>query len=550
MAYPITGVLPLSKIAVETGASAPYSLSAMSITANVGAPTVSRFYGNPPFASPFGYGNPRLLFDFSAATYVPVTGTTITDISGNNIPITCVSNAPAATATAIQITTSGGGYTPPSYFNFPGTTGYAFALPLSESQSIGTLKLPFTITCWINLAALPTGTTQPAIYSSQSLGTNGWLFAIDVTTGAGPFRVIYGRTNGAALVFAVVLNCGQNGVPNVVINTWYMMSIRFDGYAGYVHLSTQGGRYDSFSIDGPSVPATTVLDQIGTRIGQNQIQGKMGYLAIYKYDIGTAGIDAIYNNTFSRYESGLSLSGLMLSYAPGNVSSYPGTGVTMNDLSGSANTATLSATTTNLPVYSSPNGGSFSYALVSGDEAYLNIPAATTINDLTTMSVCMWVKFSTNTALSHTLFYKSDSNGSAGWFLEYAANIGGRGIYGLSMAIVGSGSDARYGIAQNQVPIGVWTQIVATWNGVFPSPTINLYINGVLNTSVPIINTTGAGSHTTDAAQPLTFGKTSTTGSSASSFIGSTGDMQIYNKVLQASEVLYNFNVAKKQYGL
>jgi hypothetical protein len=115
------------------------------------------------------------------------------------------------------------------------------------------------------------------------------------------------------------------------------------------------------------------------------------------------------------------------------------------------------------------------------------------------------------------------------------------------MAIVGS-TDARYGIPQNQVTLGTWLNIVSTWNGVFPSPTIQFYINGVLNTSTPIINTTGAGSRTSDAAQNLTFAKFGSTGSSAGDFTGSNGVLQIYNRVLSASEILTNYNALLSRY--
>ena len=240
-------------------------------------------------------------------------------------------------------------------------------------------------------------------------------------------------------------------------------------------------------------------------------------------------------------------SGVVLYYNPGNPSSYPGTGTTVTDLSGNSNTATLSTTVSNLPTYNS--SGWFNYAAVSSNNAYLNTIAATSINNLSTMTVSIWVNFSTNTSLGHLLFYKSNNNSTAGWFIEYSGNVGNSGLYGLDFSVVGP-TNTRYAIAQNQITVGVWTNITATWNGVFPSGTIQFYINGVLNTSTPILNTAGAGTRTTDAAENLTFGLIRTTGSTASAFIGDSGVMLIYNRVLTATEILQNFNATRAIYGI
>jgi len=241
------------------------------------------------------------------------------------------------------------------------------------------------------------------------------------------------------------------------------------------------------------------------------------------------------------------ISGLVLYLDPHNPSSYSGSGTVMNDLSGNSNTATLSTTGTLLPIYNASSY--FNYAGTTSNDPYLNIPASTSINNLGAMTVSMWLRFSTTTTYNHTLFYKSDNNGTAGWFLEYAGNIGGSGLYGYSMCVVGS-TDARYAIGQSQITLGVWLNIVTTWNGVFPSPTINHYINGVLNVSTPIVNTTGSGTHNTDAAVNLQFAKFQTTGSSAADFEGDAGVLQIYNRVLSSSEILQNFNAIRGIYGI
>lgn len=244
-------------------------------------------------------------------------------------------------------------------------------------------------------------------------------------------------------------------------------------------------------------------------------------------------------------------SGLVYYIAPQNTSSYSGSGTTVNDLSGNGNTTTLLATTTNLPTYSYP---SFNYANVTSDNAYLSANSASSIDNLAPMTASMWLNISSGQLATGggVLLYKSDNNVQSGWFLEYGNSIGNNaGINGLNMCIVAT-TNARHCIDAAQVSTGVWLNIVATWDGVFPSPTIQFYINGVLNTSTPVLNTVGAGTHSSDATYPLWFGKGIGvgTGSNSVAYLGSSGIILLYNRVLSSTEILQNFNATRSIYGV
>jgi hypothetical protein len=244
---------------------------------------------------------------------------------------------------------------------------------------------------------------------------------------------------------------------------------------------------------------------------------------------------------------GLVTSGLVLYYNSANSSSYPGTGTTITDLSGNSNTGTMTGAQI---AYNSGSNGIFIFGTGGNNTgSYINTPHATSIDNLGALTMSMWLNISTTSTYSHMFFYKSDNNGSAGYFLELSQNVGGSGQDGLSLCIVGS-TDARYCIPRAQVPTGQWINLVATWNGVFPSPTITFYINGVQNLTSPIVNTTGAGTRNTDAAQNLTFGLGSPSGSSAISYLGSAGPLQMYNRVLSAGEIDQNFQFFRGLYGI
>ena len=91
--------------------------------------------------------------------------------------------------------------------------------------------------------------------------------------------------------------------------------------------------------------------------------------------------------------------------------------------------------------------------------------------------------------------------------------------------------------------------LTVTWNGVYTATGgVNIYINGVKNTTTPQTNIAGAGSRTTDAAQILDIGNSRV--GSAFHFGGGIGFVQIYNRVLTDAEVLQDYNATKTIYGL
>jgi len=216
-------------------------------------------------------------------------------------------------------------------------------------------------------------------------------------------------------------------------------------------------------------------------------------------------------------------SGLVLSLDAGNSSSYPGTGTTWTDLSGSINTGTLF----NSPVYSSANGG---YLDFDGIDDYAS-GANSVSTDLTgDMSCEVWFKLDAVAADWVRPFGKGDSTNRT-YGLWYNTTSGGflYQRYGPS----GSSFQATY----STLPVtGQWYQMVGTTIG----SSHVLYMNGV---SAATATATGPWFSSTEgyrvaAATFHTFHN------------GPLSIVRLYNRGLTAAEVSQNFNVNRGRYGL
>jgi hypothetical protein len=82
--------------------------------------------------------------------------------------------------------------------------------------------------------------------------------------------------------------------------------------------------------------------------------------------------------------------GLVMALDPNNIKSYPGTGTTIFDMSGSSNNGTL----TNGPTFNS-NG----YISYDGSNDIVSIPNSTSSNLTDNFTVCMWARIK-NAAIS------------------------------------------------------------------------------------------------------------------------------------------------------
>ena len=219
-------------------------------------------------------------------------------------------------------------------------------------------------------------------------------------------------------------------------------------------------------------------------------------------------------------------SGLILNLDAAQRRSYPTTGTTWTDLSGSGVNGTL----TNGPTFNSANGG---IIVFDGTNDYVS-SSSTTFN--LTAGVSMGVFFKSTDITSRQQGIITYQLGTLGnpyinlwcpgtgflrWetFTSTSPNIGG--------AILSSTS-----LANN-----TWYYAVGTYN----NGVSNLYLNAVLSRT----STYSAANYTSFNA-PVIIGQYSTFGNLS----GNIANVQIYNRALSATEVAQNYNAIKSRFGL
>ena len=221
-------------------------------------------------------------------------------------------------------------------------------------------------------------------------------------------------------------------------------------------------------------------------------------------------------------------SNLRLYYDPSNSSSYPGTGTTINDLSGNGLNGTMSNITFTSP-YFSFNGSS---SQVSVPDNALLEPGS---GDWT---IEFWVNHSVIAGASRVLIAKTDGGGSADW---------GYGLRTVSNSNtfmeIGNGGSTSFTSPLTGLSINTWYQVVGVWTNV-ASNSLALYINGSL---------IGSNSHSVtsikNTTSPLYIGSFNG-GQFAQWLNGRMGIVRMYNSALTGSQVLQNFNADKSKYGL
>jgi formylglycine-generating enzyme required for sulfatase activity len=216
--------------------------------------------------------------------------------------------------------------------------------------------------------------------------------------------------------------------------------------------------------------------------------------------------------------TGIVTDGLILWLDAGITPSYPGTGTTWTDLSGNRNNGTL----VNSPTFNSSNGGSIVFET---GNPYLTL-SGVTLNTNQGFTISMWIWINDPQPLSVWNYWFSTGNCCFEW-----------GTFGVNTGAFQFKDNGAAGTPIIQSPyIGnQWANVSFGCNSTTPF----LYTNGVSSGS--------AGN----------FRNTNITLSTIWSFLpnnsylkGRQGIIIIYNRALNASEVLQNFNAQKARFGL
>jgi len=216
---------------------------------------------------------------------------------------------------------------------------------------------------------------------------------------------------------------------------------------------------------------------------------------------------------------------LKLHYDTNNAASYPGSGTTLNDLSGNGNHGTLVNSSSFVNLSPTAGGGVLSF---NGTNQYIS----TTYTPSNTCTISIW-------------FYNNSnySTFNRGIFSTYNNPNSTNGIYMATLnPSLNLSRDGNIGYSTTVLPtlsINTWYNVTVTSDptGASGSGTIKVYLNGALQTTI-----TGKTTH----SDVLNIGRSRYDANYWSGYIGSA---MVYNTVLLGTDVLTNFNAQKTRFG-
>jgi hypothetical protein len=209
---------------------------------------------------------------------------------------------------------------------------------------------------------------------------------------------------------------------------------------------------------------------------------------------------------------------LILNYDVAQLRSYPGSGTSIFDLSGSNNTGTL----TNGPVYNSSNGGNITF---DGTNDYIT---NTTVAVTTVMTLSYWFNLISMGATLGYITNKTNATNTAnyGCFIDTARKFGINSY---------NGSTSPNVVASTVLSTGTWYNLTGVYNGA----SSQIYINGSLQIT-GTLQTVSSGSR---------FGIGGNFQGSSNYINGRMACCFLYSRALSATEILNNFDATKSRFG-
>ena len=204
----------------------------------------------------------------------------------------------------------------------------------------------------------------------------------------------------------------------------------------------------------------------------------------------------------------------------GNQSSYPTSGNTWYDLSGTSSNATLF----NSPTYSSSYNGILQFSKASSQ--YGTIPD---IGTLSKWTVEVWVRFTSSLTNQVAMVVGNQFNGSSSINFTIGTN-GAPFSWNMQVGFFQNGWYNTTGFAPS---LNTWYQIVGTYDG----STLRQYVNGVASGG-----TTNVTASLQSGGEIRLMRRWDDVVSSGNLFDGDLAIVKIYNNSLNSTEILNNYN--------
>lgn len=231
--------------------------------------------------------------------------------------------------------------------------------------------------------------------------------------------------------------------------------------------------------------------------------------------------------------SGVS-SGLIGRYDFNDTSTYSGSGSAVNDLSGNGNNGTKNTAHSN-PTYSSTFASSDVGNTMLFGQQQTEISFGGNFPHSSVVDISMFTWFYPTAFNNYNVIFSKQS--SSGWdFAMMMKDVGGS-TYRLT---VETGAD--YDTHSADLYVNKWYYLGFTLDG--PNGDLKLYVRGFSNPSATTHSNEGRG--TNDTSKPFYVGEERSFDAGAA---GHMSQLQIYNKVLSASEVQQNYDADKTRFG-
>ena len=225
--------------------------------------------------------------------------------------------------------------------------------------------------------------------------------------------------------------------------------------------------------------------------------------------------------------------GLVLNYDAAQLRSYPTTGTTWTDLSGSGNNGTL----INGPTFNSANGGSIVF---DGTNDYVTATDSSSLRP-TSFSIDVW--FKVNSFSSFMSIVTKPFNGPP-WsppYISYMIRLNSLG----TVLDISTNTGGTYKFLQSNYIFLTNTIYNVTFTFNSSTGAAISYINGSVFSSTTF--TSGAISYSTS---PLIIGGAYGSSPVSELFNGNIYNVKIYNTVLSATQITQNYNAIKSRFGL
>jgi hypothetical protein len=240
-------------------------------------------------------------------------------------------------------------------------------------------------------------------------------------------------------------------------------------------------------------------------------------------------------STVSGGQGNIVTNGLVLNLDAANPRSYapPYNGTTWQNIAPIS--SSLTGSLVGGVAYTGSNGGALVF---DGVNDYVTGFDSISLNTTSSFSVEFWFNL-TSFSDAYPSLIQLKTNSSFGWNLSLSQN---GGYLGLTFGSTNNWSTIK---TDNIPTVGVWNHVIVTYNGLGAGTISNYktYLNNIEQT----LSSAGGFNSTT---QVNYIGTTNAASRGIDDFIGRISVCRIYNRALNASEVLQNFNATRARFGV